>query len=254
MVCHGRCFVANRSAAGVEHTGYCCGPILVMTTDNDVVKRQQGRRVLLLIAGIPLSMMLAATLLWWAVAEGQFDIVGAVGTANHGELIVPPKSVSQRTFSDDGDADLLWEDLPLKWHFLVVHRGDVCEAACQEQLYQTRQIHIALGKEFNRVGRVVLTDLPADLIAVTSAAETPSAAASTFDGTFADWMAAEHAGVTALTLPAAEIEQLMPSTLGDNGHWYVVDPAGWIMMQVANDLYYKDVISDLRFLLKNSGS
>ena len=225
-----------------------------MSTDNDVVKRQQGRRVLLLIAGIPLSMMLAATLLWWAVAEGQFDIVGAVGTANHGELIVPPKSVSQRTFSDDGDADLLWEDLPLKWHFLVVHRGDVCEAACQEQLYQTRQIHIALGKEFNRVGRVVLTDLPADLIAVTSAAEAPSAAASTFDGTFADWMAAEHAGVTALTLPAAEIEQLMPSTLGDGGHWYVVDPAGWIMMQVANDLYYKDVISDLRFLLKNSGS
>jgi hypothetical protein len=225
-----------------------------MSTDNDVVKRQQGRRVLLLIAGIPLSMMLAATLLWWAVAEGQFDIVGAVGTANHGELIVPPKSVSQRTFSDDGDADLLWEDLPLKWHFLVVHRGDVCEAACQEQLYQTRQIHIALGKEFNRVGRVVLTDLPADLIAVTSAAEAPSAAASTFDGTLADWIAVEHAGMTALTLPAAEIEQLMPTTLGGGGHWYVVDPAGWIMMRVANDLYYKDVISDLRFLLKNSGS
>ena len=65
-----------------------------MSTDNDVVKRQPGRRVLLLIAGIPLSMMLAATLLWWAVAEGQFDIVGAMGTANHGELIVPPKSLS----------------------------------------------------------------------------------------------------------------------------------------------------------------
>jgi hypothetical protein len=26
------------------------------------------------------------------------------------------------------------------------------------------------------------------------------------------------------------------------------------MMRVATDLYYKDVISDLRFLLKNSGS
>ena len=67
-------------------------------------------------------------------------------------------------------------------------------------------------------------------------------------------IAAEHAGVTALTLPAAELEQLMPTTLVPGGHWYVVDPAGWIMMRVANDLYYKDVISDLRFLLKNSGS
>ena len=225
-----------------------------MNTGNDAVKRQQGRRVLLLIAGIPLSIMLAATVLWWAVAEGQFDIVGAMGTANHGELIVPPKSLSQTTFSDDGAADLLWEDLPVKWHFLIVHRGGVCGAICQEKLYQTRQIHIALGKEFNRVGRVLLTDLPADRIALTPAAETASTATSTFDGALANWIAAEHAGVTALTLPAAEIEQLMPTTLGDGGHWYVVDPAGWIMMQVANDLYYKDVISDLRFLLKNSGS
>ena len=61
MVCHGRCFVAHRGASDVEHTGYCCGPTLVMSAGNDVVKRQQGRRVLLLIAGIPLSMMLAAT-------------------------------------------------------------------------------------------------------------------------------------------------------------------------------------------------
>jgi len=228
-----------------------------MSAGNDVVKRQQGRRVLLLIAGIPLSMMLAATLLWWAVAEGQFDIVGAVGTANHGELIVPPKSVSQSTFSDDGAADLLWEDLPAKWHLLIVHRGELCEAVCQQQLYQTRQIHIALGKDFNRVGRVVLTDLPADAIAVTSTAEAASEAvgvAPSVDATLADWIAAEHAGVTALTLPLAEMEQLIPTTLAPNGHWYVVDPAGWIMMQVANDLYYKDVISDLRFLLKNSGS
>ena len=221
---------------------------------NDVVKRQQGRRVLLLIAGIPLSIMLAATLLWWAVAEGQFDIVGAMGTANHGELIVPPKSLSQRTFSDDGAADLLWEDLPVKWHFLIVHRGGVCGATCQEKLYQTRQIHIALGKDINRVGRVVLTDLPADRVAVTPADETASASTSVFDGTLADWIAAEHVGVTVLTLPEAEIEQLMPTTLSGSGHWYLVDPAGWIMMRVATDLYYKDVISDLRFLLKNSGS
>ena len=228
-----------------------------MSAGNDVVRRQQGRRVLLLIIGTPLSMMLAATLLWWAVTEGQFDIIGAVGTANHGELIVPPKSVSQRTFSDDGDADLLWEDLPVKWHFLIVHRGGMCEAICQEQLYQTRQIHIALGKDFNRVGRVILTDLPADAIAVTPAVETASAtveAAPRFDATLADWIAAEHEGVTPLTLPTAEIEQLIPTPPGPAGHWYVVDPAGWIMMQVANDLYYKDVISDLRFLLKNSGS
>ena len=61
MVCHGRCFVAHRGASHVEHTGDCRGPALLMSAGNDVVKRQQGRRVLLLIAGIPLSIMLAAT-------------------------------------------------------------------------------------------------------------------------------------------------------------------------------------------------
>ena len=100
----------------------------------------------------------------------------------------------------------------------------------------------------------MLTDLPADRVAVTPADETASASTSVFDGTLADWIAAEHVGVTVLTLPEAEIEQLMPTTLSGSSHWYLVDPAGWIMMRVATDLYYKDVISDLRFLLKNSGS
>ena len=45
----------------------------------------------------------------------------------------------------------------------------------------------------------------------------------------------------------------MPETIHQPWQWYVVDPAGWVMMRVADDLHYKDVISDLRFLLKHSG-
>jgi hypothetical protein len=45
----------------------------------------------------------------------------------------------------------------------------------------------------------------------------------------------------------------VPEVLVAPTQWYVVDPAGWIMMRVSDDLYYKDVISDLRFLLKHSG-
>ena len=35
--------------------------------------------------------------------------------------------------------------------------------------------------------------------------------------------------------------------------WYLVDPAGWIMMSYNSEVSYKDVISDLKLLLKNSG-
>ena len=65
--------------------------------------------------------------------------------------------------------------------------------------------------------------------------------------------AQEHVGVTALTVPSDRLTTLTPEVLKSPAQWYVVDPAGWIMMRVSDELYYKDVISDLRFLLKNSG-
>ena len=69
-----------------------------------------------------------------------------------------------------------------------------------------------------------------------------------------DWLGQEHLGVTPLTLPAAQLNALVPESVDQAEHWYVVDPAGWIMMRISDDLYYKDVISDLRFLLKHSGA
>jgi hypothetical protein len=35
-------------------------------------------------------------------------------------------------------------------------------------------------------------------------------------------------------------------------HWYLVDPAGWLMMRLSDELYFKDALDDLRFLLKYS--
>ena len=219
-----------------------------MTAQSPAMAQQRARRVLLLIAGIPLSMMLAATALWWAVQNGYVDILGSVGTANHGELINPPRSVTDVVFQHEGVADTLWEDLPAKWRLLVVQRGDVCGATCQQQLYQTRQIHLALGKDFNRVGRVVLGHVAT--ASVTAPADLEDGEASL---ALLDWLGKEHVGVTPLTLPASQLNALVPESVDQPEHWYVVDPAGWIMMRISDDLYYKDVISDLRFLLKHSG-
>ena len=218
---------------------------------NTVMPSQQrrARLVLILIAGIPLSMMLGATALWWAVEHGHVDVLGSVGTANHGELIDPPRSVSDVVFQHEGVAETLWQDLPVKWRLLVVQRGENCDVICQQQLYQTRQIHLALGKDFNRVGRVILGDTAPKAVTVTTEAGQGGSATS-----LSDWLAQEHVGMTALTVPSERLSRLAPELLESPAQWYVVDPAGWIMMRVADDLYYKDVISDLRFLLKHSGA
>ena len=219
-----------------------------MTAQSPAVAQRRARRVLLLIAGIPLSMMLAATALWWAVQNGYVDILGSVGTANHGELINPPRSLTDVVFQHEGVADTLWEDLPTKWRLLVVQRGDVCGDTCQQQLYQTRQIHLALGKDFNRVGRVVLGHVATASVMAPADLEDGEASLALLD-----WLGKEHVGVTPLTLPASQLNALVPESVDQPEHWYVVDPAGWIMMRISDDLYYKDVISDLRFLLKHSG-
>jgi hypothetical protein len=46
---------------------------------------------------------------------------------------------------------------------------------------------------------------------------------------------------------------LFPEYGADSSIWYLVDPAGWIMMSYNDQIPYKDVIADLKFLLKNFG-
>ena len=45
---------------------------------------------------------------------------------------------------------------------------------------------------------------------------------------------------------------LFPEQLAAEDTWYLVDPSGWVMMSYKHEISYKDVISDLKFLLKNS--
>jgi len=222
-------------------------------TELDLVSQQRrARGILLLIAGIPAGIMVAATVLWWLVEAGYVDLRSQFGTANHGDLLNPPRSVSGIVFHHDGVAELLWKDLPVKWRLLVVQRGATCDTICEAQLYQTRQIHLALGKDFNRVGRVLLSDTPpADTLFAGDSMAAPSTARSNF---FPEWLAREHQSLTPLTLPTSRLDELVPEASALPSQWYVVDPAGWIMMSVSDDLHYKDVISDLRFLLKHSGA
>ena len=80
-----------------------------MTSQSE--KPGQGRAVLLLIVGIPLTMMLAASWLWYFVVEGDLNLVGAIGTANNGTLISPPRELQQVEFSDDAGRPFRWDDL-----------------------------------------------------------------------------------------------------------------------------------------------
>lgn len=189
--------------------------------------RSGGRRELYIIVGTFLLVLLTSTALYKAAESGLVDMPGLLGTSNNGELIKPPVAIAELrlTHADGRPFDFVQEDG--SWTFLVPVPGR-CDAACMQNLYLTRQVHTALGKEMDRVRR----------LAVTTA--TPSAGLTTL-------LAKEHPGVPLLQAPA-DLGDRLAGVAADR--YYVVDPYGWVMMYYTPEHGGKAVLADMKFLLK----
>ena len=227
-----------------------------------------GRAILLLIAGLPATMIMAATWLWYFVERGDIDIVGALGTANSGEILSNPANIRSRSFTASDGSETSLDALEPKWTFMVVNSGEICDATCSELLYLTRQIRIAIGRDFHRIQRVIMVDLPADTIriqtssgaesaqerieggAVTEAIDNAPTIAAAGETLLLDAIESEHPDVSVWQ---AGSEPVVPERHAADSAWYLVDPSGWVMMRYSSEVNYKDVIGDLKFLLKNSG-
>lgn len=215
-----------------------------------VTAPNKGRMVMLLIAGIPVTMVLAATWLWWFVVRGDLDIVQLLGTANRGTLLDPPRALAAAELAAPSGTPLPWTNTDRQWTLLVTNDGSECSTACEYKLYLTRQIHMALGKQFPRVRRILVTDrATSDAVLAVPILSDGKQAPADFD----QFLATEHGGLSVLRLDASDWPELFPEAMATAETWYLVDPAGWVMMAYAEDDSYKDVISDLKFLLKNSG-
>ena len=227
-----------------------------------------GRAILLLIAGLPVTMILAATWLWYFVERGDIDIVGALGTANSGEILSNPANIRSRSFTASDGSETSLDALEPKWTFMVVNSGEICDATCSELLYLTRQIRIAIGRDFHRIQRVMMVDVPADAIrirastsaegaqelieggAVTEAIDNAYTIAAVGETPLLEVIESEHPDVSVWQAGA---QPVVPERHVADSSWYLVDPSGWVMMRYASEVNYKDVIGDLKFLLKNSG-
>jgi hypothetical protein len=206
-----------------------------------------NRLILLSIIGLPITMVLAATWLWLYVSSGELDLVGALGTSNHGRLLDPPRQVGDYHFENQFGAKVDITQSGPKWTFLVRAEAQ-CDIDCMRALYTTRQIHAGLGKEFGRVRRVFVSAEPQNLDAPLSPQSVDAMATGV--ATFGDYLETYHKGMPVLKLASAEYKALFSGA--PNSEWFLVDPAGWVMMSYTLDTHYKDITSDLKFLLKNS--
>lgn len=174
---------------------------------------------------IVLFLLFAGPLLLAWVWYNNTDIAWLKpGTVNHGTLIQPPKQLT------DTAPELAVGSLRLQGKWTLVVAAPDCDKDCMKALYVTRQVRIALGKDNERVQRLLLShERPALALAQTQ----PDLAAA-----------------FAAQLPL--LNELQPLAPAGAAHIFLVDPLGNAMMWYPLDVAPKDLHDDLKRLLRYS--
>jgi cytochrome oxidase Cu insertion factor (SCO1/SenC/PrrC family) len=183
-----------------------------MIEPKTMTKRKPTLLLIFLFIIFFLPMLLA-----WLQYSQKYSF--STGLANHGKLINPPFPISELQIDHLQQRG--------KWLMLLFNPGS-CTTTCQQDLYQMRQIRIAMGADMDRLQRIILTD-------------------QTVDPQLTKLLQTEFAGTSHLVVnPKHAVQILQKYTL------YLVDPHGNIMMSYQSNANPKDIFKDLQRLLKVS--
>jgi hypothetical protein len=153
---------------------------------------------------------------------------------NYGQLVRPIVTLPAQPLTTLGGADAATMDsLRGKWLLMTRDSGQ-CADACKTKLYAMKQARQILGREQDRVMRVVLVDddiVPSEKLR------------AEFDGTI--WIAAKNLSWLGL-LPGANVEASRGSAI------FAVDTLGNVFMRYPGDPDIKKLSHDIKRVLKAS--
>ena len=187
--------------------------------------RSRGRRELLKVAAVFLLPLLGAFALYYG------KLWRPAGSSSKGQLIEParPLVVAGLRNADGTPADL--NPFQEKWTLLYIGDG-ACDADCRTALVFARQSRLALNNEMTRVQRIFLA--------------TANCCAN-------DYFKTEHPGLIALDASSPGAQPLLAQFPADRAHsLFIVDPLGNLMMRHDASHTSKDLLEDLKKLLKLS--
>lgn len=187
-------------------------------------QKKTGRGPLLLIFLIPtiamgMAWMMFFTGLW--IPEGR---------TNKGKLILPPVLFSELQLME-GQQPLSLEKLEGNWGVMMFGSASCSQEACQDSLYKTRQVHVALGKEAGRVIRLYVSTEPSVVTGI---------------------MNEEHPNIFWLNSSEETILKAMGLKKWPANQYFIIDPLGNIIMGYQADQIGGDLLKDLKKLLKAS--
>lgn len=189
-------------------------------------KQVSGRKMLLILAIIFILPFAMAALLHLLEIKP--------GGKSYGDLIQPPRQLQIPLLHDAQDREFAAIKWQKKWSLVTVNRTS-CDDACQTQTHMLRQVHVSLGKETDRVQRILLV------------------AAEVKNGTLAD-LQKEYSDLILLTGTDVATTQFVKEfeSASQAGSVYLVDPLGNLMMHYPQNFEPKGLRADLIRLLKNS--
>lgn len=199
---------------------------------NTEVTRPKGRLTFILIIGIVIVPMVLASFMYFN------NVLVPSSRTNKGALILPPLELDRFSMINSEQQKVTAKDLDEKWALIVVGEGP-CEDACQTALYHARQVNVALGKEAHRVIRYYLE------------------MGEVIDPQMAQLVKAEY---PRLNLAHADkfsfkryLDQRVDSTTAfEQSYIFVADPMGNVMLYYTPENSGKDILEDLKRMLKVS--
>lgn len=216
-----------------------------MTATELTAQQRRANQIKALILWlIPVGLMACAGIVYYLVQTGQMTL----GSKNHGSLLRPPVQLVElladnptlKKADEDNQPVSVFEG---KWSLVV--RGDrECSQRCRDALYLTRQLHIRLDKNANRVQRIYLYDAPAN-----------GSGPNALSRELAEHFKSEHRLLQSFPVDPAEIAVLDENLLSSDGEparFFLVDPQGWAMMYYLDQHEGNAMLGDLKHLLKYS--
>jgi len=165
------------------------------------------------VTAVPLMIAMLMYFNLWGVPDGR---------TNFGELLLPPAQLEQTQLVDDKGVPWSQEEADKRW--LVVYLTDQgCDQACKEATHLLRQINVAVGKEAHRITRLLVSQ----------------------QGGFSEQLKTDYPALIQLTSKSSELFKAGQGV-------YLVDPLGNIMMYYSANFVGKELLKDLKKLLRTS--
>jgi len=182
-------------------------------------------------SNMTLWILLASFLVPAFLAYGYYFFGNRPGVASNGQLIIPIIDIETLNLKDPLGVIVSRDELTPKWR-MYYFVNESCDAKCENDLYNMRQINLALGKNAGRVEHAIIH------------LEAPQ-------NELMQFIESEHPTAIRVYGNAEDAADLLKPN-GSSPNIYLMDPHGNIMMKFSNSLDAKFILKDIKRLLKIS--